>query len=145
MSYSDSERKEIISDHHMSPRGKGIPEGYRTILLKNVSCGDIIAVGADIDDHVKDIRHQGTGCSICCASASMMCELLKGKSVEDAKSDIKEFEKMMTRQPFDADALGDAAALEGVNKLLPRIKCATLAWKAADKLLGGETGEKEDD
>ncbi|HEY8419768.1 MAG TPA: SUF system NifU family Fe-S cluster assembly protein [Clostridia bacterium] len=140
MSYFDeSLSREIIMDHYQNPRGKSVPEGYKTITLKNVSCGDIVTVGA-LQDHdiIKDIRHEGTGCSICCASASMMCELLKEKSVPQALDIAQEFSKMMTRQDFDCEKLGDACALEGINKLLPRIKCATLAWNAVKELLTGE-------
>ncbi|HEY8389911.1 MAG TPA: SUF system NifU family Fe-S cluster assembly protein [Clostridia bacterium] len=146
MSYSDdSFARELILDHYQNPRGKGIPQGYETVTLKNVSCGDIITVGAKMDDKkIQDIRHEGTGCSICCASASMMCELLKGEDKAHALELTHEFSKMMTRQDFEPDVLGDAAALEGINKLLPRIKCATLAWNAAKQLLG-EQGEQKDE
>jgi SUF system NifU family Fe-S assembly protein len=147
MSYSDDNfAKELILDHYQDPRGKGIPkEGYETVTLKNVSCGDIISVGAKKDNEIiEDIRHEGTGCSICCASASMMCELLKGKSTTEALKSAHEFSKMMTRQKFDPEILGDAYALEGINKLLPRIKCATLAWNAAKQLLG-EQGDQCDE
>jgi nitrogen fixation NifU-like protein len=143
MSYSDdSFAREMILDHHQNPRGKGIPEGYETVTLKNVSCGDIITVGARFDnDTIQDIRHNGTGCSICCASASMMCELLKGEKKQNALELTHEFSRMMTRQEYNPELLGDASALEGINKLLPRIKCATLAWNAAKQLLG-EKGEE---
>lgn len=143
MSYSDERfARELILDHHQNPRGKGIPEGYKTVTLKNVSCGDIISVGAEMENQtIKDIRHNGTGCSICCASASMMCELLKGENKDRALELTHEFSKMMTRQDFDPEILGDASALEGINKLLPRIKCATLAWNAAKQLMG-EQGEE---
>lgn len=145
MSYSDDAyNREVILDHYQNPRGKGIPEGYKTITLKNVSCGDIISIGAKIDDEqVADIRQDGTGCSICCASASMMCELLKGQSKTYAIDMTNEFNKMMTGQKFDAESLGDATALEGVNKLLPRIKCATLPWKAARQVLDTEGIDNE--
>ena len=140
MSYFDETlSREIILDHYQNPRGKTIPQGYKSVTLKNVSCGDIVTVGALQDqDIIKDIRHDGSGCSICCASASMMCELLKDKSVTQALDIAQEFSKMMTRQEFDYEILGDACALEGINKLLPRIKCATLAWNAAKELLTGE-------
>ncbi|HEY8423360.1 MAG TPA: SUF system NifU family Fe-S cluster assembly protein [Clostridia bacterium] len=140
MSYFDENlSKEIIMDHYQNPRGKSIPQGYKTVTLKNISCGDIVSVGAlQENDVIKDIRHEGSGCSICCASASMMCELLKDKTVPEALDIAQEFSKMMTRQEFDGDKLGDACALEGINKLLPRIKCATLAWNAAKELLTGE-------
>lgn len=140
MSYFDETlSREIILDHYQNPRGKTIPQGYKSVTLKNVSCGDIVSVGALQDqDIIKDIRHDGSGCSICCASASMMCELLKDKSVTQALDIAQEFSKMMTRQEFDYEILGDACALEGINKLLPRIKCATLAWNAAKELLTGE-------
>lgn len=147
-SYSDQqaqENREIIMDHYKNPRHKGLPDEaalprYRVVHLKNPSCGDDVAVALSLkDSKITDIRHAGTGCSICCASASMLCERINGQSAQQANACIDEFEKMMTRQPYDEELLEDAASLQGVSDLLPRIKCATLAWKAAQAAL--EQGE----
>lgn len=129
-------------DHYKNPRHQGMPEAamlphYRVAHLKNPSCGDDVAVALRLDSGgiITDIRHAGTGCSICCASASMLCERVYQNSAEQAHQCMQEFEKMMTRQHYDADLLQDAASLHGVSDLLPRIKCATLAWKAAQAAL----------
>lgn len=148
-SYSDQrtqENREIILDHYKNPRRKGLPGAadlprYRVAHLKNPSCGDDVAVALRLQDgRIADIRHAGTGCSICCASASMLCERVYHRSAQEASACIDEFEKMMTRQDYDEDLLEDAASLQGVSDLLPRIKCATLAWKAAQAALLQDDG-----
>ena len=72
--------------HYKNPRNKGLKQGpeYKTIHIKNPTCGDDITIQSKIEEGiVKDVRHDGTGCSICCSSASVMSETLTGKTVED--------------------------------------------------------------
>ena len=74
-------------DHYKNPRNKGLiqEDGYKTIHIKNPTCGDDITIQSHIENGiVKDVRHDGTGCSICCSSASVMSEVVIGKTVEQA-------------------------------------------------------------
>ena len=83
--------RQVIMDHYKRPRNKGLVEDptYRKFHIKNPSCGDDVTVQTKVEgDHIADIRHEGTGCSICCSSASVMSETLIGKKVEDAKEVI---------------------------------------------------------
>jgi nitrogen fixation protein NifU and related proteins len=126
----------VIMDHYKSPRNKGLlpdPDAM-TVHLTNPSCGDEMTVQISLSDGaVKEVRHQGSGCSICCASASIMSETLKGKKVEDALETIEAFYTMVKGMPYDQSVLeGDAIAFQGVSRFPARIKCATLAWKAAE-------------
>ncbi|TLG71098.1 Fe-S cluster assembly sulfur transfer protein SufU [Culicoidibacter larvae] len=125
--------RQIIMDHYQNPRNKGLvdDDAYHTIHLKNPSCGDDIQVQVKLEgEKLVDVRHQGSGCSICCASASMMSELLKAKTIQEADEVITAFKYMVSDQPFDEDLIEEAISLHGVAKLPPRIKCATLAWTA---------------
>ncbi len=89
---------------------------------------------------VKDIRHDGTGCSICCSSASVMSETLIGKKEKDAKKIAETYINMLTNKEYDESVdLEEAIVYQGVRKFPARIKCASIAWKAFE----GTTEESE--
>jgi len=129
--------RHIIMDHYKNPRHKGL-KGYKQNHLRNPSCGDDITIEANIEDKVlKEINHEGTGCSICCSSASIMSELLTGKSVEEAKAIIEDYYHLIKGEPLvNEDILEDALAYQGVSQFPARIKCATISWKALEELIG---------
>ena len=141
MSSLDDLYKEIILDHYRSPRNQGEldPPAHRCEGF-NPLCGDeVIVYVSVIDQKIDDIRIGGQGCSISQASASMMTEIIKGKSISEAEEIILAFKEMMdiyeselsgeeTAQSSSNVDLGDLEALQGVVKYQVRIKCATLAW-----------------
>lgn len=131
--------RQIIMDHYKSPRNKGLKDdkNYFTVNLVNPSCGDDVTVQVLIEDNIiKDIRHLGIGCSICCSSASVMSEELKGKTVEKALNVIAAFNDLLMNKPFAEELLkGDALAYQGVSKFPARIRCANLAWYAAKEAI----------
>lgn len=138
---------QVINDHRKYPRNLGLIEGYKTLKVKNPSCGDDVTVQLDIKDGIiKDVRHIGTGCVICCSSASVMSEVLKGKTVEEASSIIEDFYELIKgNMPKDEDRLEDAIVYVNIHNYPPRAKCATLAWRAADTLIhADEEGEGND-
>ena len=140
--------KQIIIDHHKRPRNKGVPtdDTYRRVHLKNPTCGDDVTVGVKISDGVlEDVRHEGVGCSICCSSASVMSEILKGKPVGDAQSITANFYDIVTGRDFDKTLpMGDAVAYAGVASFPARIKCATIPWKALETaMISDEDTSKE--
>jgi nitrogen fixation protein NifU and related proteins len=123
--------RDIILDHYRSPRNRGrldIPDV--ATQGANPLCGDEIEVSLIFDgDRVADVRFEGRGCSISQASASMMSEGIKGKSVEEVRELISAFKEMMSGSYEPAeDELGDLEALQGVRKYPVRIKCALLCW-----------------
>lgn len=137
---SSNERlfKQIIMDHYQHPRNKGLSDdaGYVTVHLKNPSCGDDLTVQVKAEGgRIVSIRQQGDGCSICCASSSMMSELLSARTLDEAQALIEEFRLMVEAEPFDEDRLGDAVSLQGVSHLPQRVKCATLGWKACEQAI----------
>ena len=141
--------RQVIMEHYKNPRNKGLlnDPNYRTLHLKNPSCGDDITIQSKINNNnIIDIRQDGTGCSICCSSASVMTETLKGKTVDNANNIIEDFYRLIKgEEPFDPDALEEAIVYEGVAKFPARVKCATLAWKAMGAILAGEEGERHEE
>ncbi|WP_114570188.1 Fe-S cluster assembly sulfur transfer protein SufU [Exiguobacterium flavidum] len=134
--------RQVIMDHYKNPRNRGAIEGGVTIDMNNPTCGDTIRLQLAIeDDIVKDAKFDGEGCSISMASASMMTQLVKGKTVEEALKLADIFSSMVQGKDYDDETfdLGDMEALSGVTKFPARIKCATLAWKALER--GVEEGE----
>ena len=141
MSSLDDLYKEIILDHYRSPRNQGEldPPAHRCEGF-NPLCGDEVIVYVSlIDQKIEDIRIGGQGCSISQASASMMTEIIKGRSISEAEEIIQAFKEMMdiyeselsggeTAESSSNVDLGDLEALQGVVKFPVRIKCATLAW-----------------
>ncbi len=141
MSSLDDLYTEIILDHYRSPRNQGEldPPAHRCEGF-NPLCGDeVIVYVSVIDQKIDDIRIGGQGCSISQASASMMTEIVKGKSISEAEEIVHAFKEMMDIYESELSGketagsslnvdLGDLEALQGVVKFPVRIKCATLAW-----------------
>lgn len=129
--------RQVIMDHAQSPRNHGGLESPQfTMELLNPTCGDAIQVHASLkDERLDQIRFTGHGCSISLASASMMTQALKGKTVEEAKELIDAFNHLLKGEKVseeNEEKLGDAYYLEGVKKFPARYKCAVLAWKALE-------------
>ncbi|MGM0436151.1 MAG: Fe-S cluster assembly sulfur transfer protein SufU [Bacillota bacterium] len=131
--------RQIIMDHYKNPRNKGLKddEDYQSDHIKNPSCGDDITIQSKVEDGVvKDIRHEGSGCSICCSSASVLSELLKGKTVEEAEHIAENYLLMLMDKEYDESIdFEDAVAYQGVKQFPARIKCATIAFKAFQNTL----------
>ena len=122
--------QEVILDHNKRPRNFRVLDGGRQAEGYNPLCGDRFTVYLQIDNGlIKDVSFQGSGCAISKASASLMTESVKGKSIEEAKATFDEFQKMLTG-PTDAptDNLGKLTVLAGVRQFPVRVKCASLAW-----------------
>ncbi|MDD2518430.1 MAG: SUF system NifU family Fe-S cluster assembly protein [Bacilli bacterium] len=142
MSYLNDESmyREIIMDHVKNPRNIKTPnDHYRKTYLKNPSCGDELYLYVDYDETtntIKDITYKVTGCSICCSSVSMMSELLTNKSKLEMALIIENFNNMVTGKEYNPEVLGDAVSLKGIVNVPPRIKCATLGYKALLQILG---------
>ncbi len=134
--------RQVIMDHYKNPRNKGLlsSSGYKTIHIKNPTCGDDITIQSLVEDGiVKDVRHDGTGCSICCSSASVMSETLIGKTKEDAEKISEAYINMLTNKEYDENVdLEEAIVYQGVRKFPARVKCASIAWKAFQGTLESE-------
>lgn len=132
MSELDDLYQELILDHYKRPRNRrALTEGeVRKAEGRNPLCGDHVTVFVKLEDGVvRDVTFQGSGCAISTASASMMTESLKGKTLEEAKELFKKFHSLVTGgEVEDAPSLGKLEVFSGVCQYPVRVKCATLAW-----------------
>lgn len=139
---------EIVLEHYKDPHNVGIIENPE-IFSKgfNESCGDDIKIFAKVNgDVIEDIKFVGKGCAISQSSASMMTDLIKGKSIEEVKSFIEEFKKKITGSedfPENSEEWFELSALKGVIKFPIRVKCASLAWHTLEQgIFDFETKQK---
>ena len=130
--------QEIILDHYRHPRHAGsVTDEELLVEEENPTCGDQIRLTATVQDGiVQDLKFEARGCAISTASSSMMSEAVVGKSVADARAQIRDFVGLMRGEREVApEQLGDLIALEGVKNYPMRIKCATMCWHAAEQAL----------
>lgn len=131
----DNLYQEVILDHYKNPQNKHLAsDNDAQVHHVNPSCGDEITLGVKLDGNtVVSVNWDGVGCSISQASASIMSDLLVGKSLEQANALSESFLHLMQSkgsEEGDPEVLEDAVALAGVSKYPARIKCALLGWMA---------------
>ena len=130
----DSLYQEVILDHYKKPHHKGLPVGEIQVHHVNPNCGDEITLSLSLTHgRIVDLIWDGTGCSISQASASIMSDLVSGKTVAEAGLALSEFTELMQSKGNIAgneEVLEDAIALAGVSKFPARVKCALLGWMA---------------
>ena len=123
--------RDVILDHNRAPRNRGeLAPPAHSARGHNPLCGDQLTVYASVRDGViDDLKFEGSGCAISVASASLMTEALKGKTLTEAERLFGELHEVLTHSdaPVQAD-LGKLAALSGVREFPARVKCASLAW-----------------
>lgn len=133
--------QEVILDHNKHPRNRGMLEdATSTAEGHNPLCGDEVRVYLHVEDGcVTDVSFDGQGCAISTASASLMTEAVKGKTLEEAEATFREFQSMVTEtgEVTPRPELGDLEVLAGVREYPVRIKCATLPWHALAAALKG--------
>ncbi|HTZ74535.1 MAG TPA: SUF system NifU family Fe-S cluster assembly protein [Candidatus Aquilonibacter sp.] len=135
--------QEVILEHSKAPRNfKKLPNANHHAEGFNPLCGDRFTVYLDVEgDTVRDIAFQGSGCAISKASASMMTQSIKGKTLAEAERLFENFHKFVTTQDHhDADSaeLGKLAVFSGVAEFPARVKCATLAWHTLQAAIEGK-------
>ena len=132
--------REILLDHYRQPRNHGgIDSPTCSADGANPLCGDQVRIDVTIEDNrIAAISFSGQGCSISQASASMMTEYVKGRTVEEARAGVNAFQKMMvTAETPGIEGFDDIEALIGVAKFPARVKCASLGWKTLEQALNG--------
>lgn len=122
--------QEMIIDHGKTPRNKGVLSSCtHSHLGHNPLCGDQLTVYVTVKDNViEDIKFDGTGCAISVASASLMTESVKHKSLAQFQILFNDFHGILTEGKTPVDSLGKLAIFSGVAEFPMRVKCATLAW-----------------
>ena len=133
---------EILTEHNIHPEFKhDIPDADISLEGVNPSCGDDITLQLRVKDgKIEDAGFIGSGCAISQASASLMIDLVKGRTVEDAHRLISLYFQMIKGKitPEELDDLEDVAALQGIAHVPARVKCAVLAWHTLEEALDGE-------
>ena len=135
--------QEIIVDHNRNPRNFGIIDNADKIIEGfNPLCGDKLKLYLKTEgQNIADISFDGSGCAISVASASLMTDAMKGKSISDAELLFNSFHGLITNENgADEKSLGKLAVLAGVKDFPARVKCATLCWHTLHSAI---TGDKE--
>ena len=135
----------VILDHNKRPRNFRKVEGANRFAEGyNPLCGDKVMVQLRVEDGVvRDVGFEGSGCAISTASASMMTESVKGRSLADAERLFRQFHDLLAgesrKRPSDEQqkALGKLILFSGVREYPARVKCATLVWHALHSALEG--------
>jgi nitrogen fixation protein NifU and related proteins len=126
--------REVILSHYKHPHNRGeLADADADVAVNNPTCGDAVRLQMRVRDGVvEDLKFQGEGCSISQASISMMTDLLKGRSREDALRLADRFKAMVKGDPEAArdPELGQLRALAGVARFPVRVRCALLGWDA---------------
>ena len=131
---------EVIGEHSRSPENKG-ELAAATVRERghNPSCGDEITLELQIEDGIiKDAAFTGVGCAISQASTDIMIDLMRGKTVEEAKRLAELFTSMIKREVTNDAALeelDEAIALKNISNMPARVKCAVLAWHTLEDVL----------
>ncbi len=134
--------QELILDHGKSPRNRRmLPGADREAKGHNPLCGDRITIRlATRDGRIRDAAFEGMGCAISTASASLMTESVRGRTLPEALALFEAFHALVTGAPAPAGApdLGKLAVFSGVSEFPVRVKCASLAWHVLVSAIKGE-------
>jgi nitrogen fixation NifU-like protein len=122
--------QQVIMDHNKKPRNfREMTDANHLAHGNNPLCGDALVVYLKLNgDVIEDVSFQGSGCAISVASASLMTEALKGKTIDEADRIYNLVHKQMTGEEVDTSSLGKLEVLSGVKEFPARVKCATLSW-----------------
>ncbi|NLY62933.1 MAG: SUF system NifU family Fe-S cluster assembly protein [Erysipelothrix sp.] len=138
--------RQMIMDHYEYPRNHSLLDDgeYIEKHMDSESCIDDIKVQMIVKDNViEDVRFDGIACTISTASTSIMSELLKGKSLDEAEIIVNEYNKMIFEDNYDEDILESAIVFSNVSKQANRIKCATIGWEAAQMIIDESRNKDE--
>ena len=131
--------RDVIVDHNRHPRNfREIPDADRRADGFNPLCGDKLTVFVKLDEgRISDVSFNGSGCAISIASASLLTESVKGRTIAEAEGLFSQMHQLLTRDDVDIDvaSLGKLGALSGVREFPARVKCASLCWPTLDAAL----------
>ena len=138
LSLTNDMMRQIIMDHYSNPIHKHQPKNdqYKKTHMHSDNCIDDIDVFLLIDNNIIiDACFDGVGCTISTSSTDIMCELLIGKTSEDALYIIEQYNHMVHEEKFDDTVLDEAIVFINTSKQAARIRCATIGWTAADNII----------
>ncbi|SUO96311.1 Fe-S cluster assembly sulfur transfer protein SufU [Suttonella ornithocola] len=136
--------QEVILDHSKKPRNfHALEPCTHHATGHNPLCGDNLKIFVKVEnDLIADVSFIGDGCAISKASASLMTELAKGKTIAEFEALYQQFHHIATTQDAIPDSVGKLKVLAGVRDYPARVKCATLAWHTLEAALNGNTQAK---
>ena len=130
--------RSIIMDHYSDPQNKHQPpkEGYEKLYIHSDNCIDDLEIFLLVEGNIiTDACFDGTACTISTSSTDIMCDLLRGKEINEGRKIIDAFHHMMHEEEFDAELLDEAIVFINTSKQAARIRCATIGWNAAEEIL----------
>lgn len=133
-------KREIILENYTHPKNKGLitDDNYISVNMNNESCIDEIDLMVKIEnDKIVDIRFDGEACAICTSATSIMIETLIGKTVEEVKQILENYENMINEKEYNDSILENAIVYNDIGKQPNRKKCALLPWWGIKKVIGG--------
>ncbi len=131
-------KRSIILEHYQNPKNKGLIEDarYKKVNMNNESCIDEVNLMVLFENgKIKDARFDGEACAICTSSTSIMLSTLIGKTEEEARKIIKNFEDMIEEKEYEGNLLEEAIVYDDIYRQPNRKKCALLGWWAMKKAL----------
>ena len=137
ISLTNDMMRQIIMDHYSNPNNKRTPdESYEKVHMHSDNCIDDLNIFLKVENgNVIDACFDGVACTISTASTDIMCDLLKGKTINEAKYIINQYLNMIHEEPFDEDSLEEAIVFINTSKQAARIRCATIGWNGATNIL----------
>ena len=142
--------QEVLLDHYRRPRNKGaLPAATANATGHNPLCGDEVNVAVQLDgDRIADVKFTGSGCAISQASASVMTQAVKGKTIAEADAIYASFHHLVTSGPgipgAGAQPTGALLAFGGVARFPMRVKCATMSWHTLRRALGVQAASADE-
>ena len=133
---------EIILEHYQHPKNRGLidDDTYIKVNTNNESCIDEIDLMVKLNNNkIEDVKFDGEACAICTSSTSIMIDTLIGKTIDEAKEIINNFNNMVDEKEYDASILEQANVYDDVYKQPSRKKCALLPWWGMEKAITKET------
>lgn len=135
-------KREIILEHYQHPKNRGLidDDTYIRVNTNNESCIDEIDLMVKLNNNkIEDVKFDGEACAICTSSTSIMIDTLIGKTIDEAKEIINNFNNMVDEKEYDASILEQANVYDDVYKQPSRKKCALLPWWGMEKAITKET------
>lgn len=139
MSMNPELKRSIILDHYQNPRNKQLVDdgSYYFQNMNNDSCIDEVNIQVKVNDQniIEDLRFDGEACAMCTSSSSIMVETLMGKTIDEAKKIIENYNNMIDEKEYDKDILEQAIVYDDVHKQPNRRKCVLLPWWGIEKII----------
>ena len=131
-------KRDVMLEHYQKPTNRGLidKKDYIKVNTRNASCVDNIDVMVKVEDgKIKDIRFDGEACAICTSATSIMIKTLIGKTLEQVKTIISNYEKMLNEEPYDKKVLEELIVYDEIYKQPSRKRCALLPFEAIKKAI----------